>query len=73
MPIYYDPETGEYFRGNGNRVVEVKRMGDLKTGGDPMDDGMDPMDDEMTMDDEGMPTKKESTGKDKAPPRKEKK
>lgn len=48
MPIYYDPESGEYFRANGNRVVEVKRMGDLKSGGDPMDDGMDA----MTMDDE---------------------
>ena len=59
MPIYYDPETGEYFRSNGNRVVEAKRMGDLKSGGDPMDDGMDPMtdDEDMPMDEE-MPKKK---------------
>ena len=68
MPIYYDPETGEYFRANGNKLVEVKRMGDLKSGGDPMDDGMDPMDDEMTMDDEGMPEEMPK-GKGKTPPK----
>lgn len=73
MPIYYDPETGEYFRSNGNKLVEVKRMGDLKSGGDPMDDGMDPMDDEMTMDDEGMPVEKEPPAKGKTPPKKGKK
>lgn len=60
MPIFYDPETGEYFRSNGNRVVETKRMGDLKTGGNPMDDGMDPMSMDEDMDEmpEDMPKKK---------------
>ena len=59
MPIYYDPETGEYFRSNGNRLVEVKKMGDLKSGGDPMDDGMDPMESEedaMDLEEDAMET-----------------
>lgn len=67
MPIYYDPETGEFFRANGNTVVPVKKMGSLASGGDPMDDGEDPEEDSMDLEEDTMEAE---MGKKKAAPKK---